>query len=211
MADEHSIEGIARAEASRARKFGVYDAMVVIAGIALLLAFITDQRLVQLIDQLAYACSLVAAYFGPSSPRSFGPPQLLPTNIAHAWSTALWYGVQVSQSLVLSVTPVFLLIRMRRPGPPVRHLLRQPGTVAGLAIGFSFIFVVGWLHRLYFGRLTYATVPAIAAGATVAVAWAGLALSRGWRSEPTWVDRCGRLLGALAIATGIVAYLEFGI
>jgi hypothetical protein len=115
------------------------------------------------------------------------------------------------QTLVLTAAPVYLILRARQPRPPVRDLLRQPGTVAGLAVVFGFVWVTGWLHRLFFGRLTDAIVPAIAAGATVALAWAGLALTRSWESERSWVDRLGRLLGATAIATGAAAVSLFGI
>ena len=102
-------------------------------------------------------------------------------------------------------------MRVRRPRPPLRALLRQPGTVAGLAVTLGLIWVTGWLHLLFFGRLIDGTVTAIAVGGTVALAWACLALGWRWEAEPSWVDRMGRLLGTMAIAVGIMAYSVFGI
>jgi hypothetical protein len=49
----------------------------------------------------------------------------------------LWYGFQVIEVLVLSLTPAFLLVRLRRPRPSIRAMLRQPGTAAGLAVTSS--------------------------------------------------------------------------
>ena len=127
------------------------------------------------------------------------------------WSSVLFYGLRVFEFFLLGMTPAFLLVRLRRPRPPIRALLRQPGSVAGLAIIFGQVWVTGWLHRLFFGRLNDPTVTAIAVGGTVTLAWALLALSRKWEAERSWVDRLGRLLGVAAIVTGAVAYSVFGI
>jgi hypothetical protein len=90
-------------------------------------------------------------------------------------------------------------------------MLRQPGTMAGLAVTFGYFWVRGWLHRLFFGRINFECGTAVAVGATVALAWALLALSRRWETEPSWVDRMGRLIGAAAIAAGLLAFTQFGI
>ncbi len=37
--------------------------------------------------------------------------------------------------------------------------------------------------------------------ATVVLAWVVLAASRQWQAEPSWIDRAGRALGVLWIAT----------
>jgi hypothetical protein len=65
--------------------------------------------------------------------------------------------------------------------------------------------------RSVFGRLYDAMVTAIAVGGTVALAWTVLALSRRWESEPGWVDRTGRLLGAAAIVNGALCFTLYGI
>ncbi len=37
--------------------------------------------------------------------------------------------------------------------------------------------------------------------ATVVLVWVMLAVTRKWQAEPSWIDRAGRLLGVLWIAT----------
>jgi hypothetical protein len=198
------------AATTRGRKFGVYDLMISIGGIALWLTF-GEHKLAILLQQFTCLCHSIAAYVGFVPARSYGPPQFLMSSMSNYWSSVLWYGVQVSVLLILIVTPVFLLMRVRRPRPPLRALLRQPGTLAALAVTFGLIWVTGWLHLLFFGRINDGTVTAIAVGGTVALAWTCLALGRWWQAEPSWVDRMGRLLGALAIAVGAIAYSVFGI
>ena len=53
--------------------------------------------------------------------------------------------------------------------------------------------------------------PWIVIGCTVVAAWAGLALSRRWKSERGSVDRMGMLLGALAILTALLGLVMFRI
>jgi hypothetical protein len=184
--------------------------MVFIAGIALLFGFEIDKVQI-LIAQLVSLAKAIAAYVGFVPATSYGPPQFLTRTIATYWSTVEWYGVQVAELLILNLTMIFLLIRVRRPRPPAGALIRQPGTVAGLAVIFALTFVVGWMHFLYFGRLIDGAVTPIAVGGTVAVAWTCLALFRRWEAEPSWVDRMGRILGAAAILVGAITFLVFGL
>jgi hypothetical protein len=200
----------AAAETTRGRRFSVYDSMISISGIALLLTYDLT-HIINLFQQFTGLCKTIAAYYGLISAKPYGPPQYLMSSMASYWSSVLWYVVQASEQMILIMTPVFLLMRVRRPRPSIRVLLRQPGTVAGLAVILGYIWVTGWLHRLFFGRIIDGTVTAIAVGGTVALAWTCLALSRRWESEPSWVDRMGRLLGATAIAVGMLAYSVFGI
>jgi hypothetical protein len=196
------------AEMTRDRKFGVLDLMISIGGIALVLTY--GQHYFQiLLEQLLSLGKTVAAYYGFMSTRV--PPQILLKSMANYWSTVLWYAVQTSELLILIMTPVFLFMRVRQPRPPISDLLRQPGTVAGLGVTFGFIWVTGWLHRLFFGRINDGTVTAVAVGGTVALAWTCLALSRRWNAEPGWMDRMGRLLGTMSIMVGVIAVSVFGI
>src|SRR5262249_52408390 len=163
-------------------------------------------RIKGLIQQLVELCKAIAAYYGFLPARPYGPPQFLTRAIANYWSGVVWDGVQAAELLILVLTTVFLLMRVRRPRPPIRALLRQPGTVAGLAVSLGLILVAGWIHLLFFGRLIDGTVTPIAVGGTVALAWTGLAMVRRWEAEPSWVDRMGRLLGATAIVVGVIAF-----
>jgi hypothetical protein len=207
MTGDTSAIPIPGAETIRGRRFGVYDLTVLIAGAALLFAFETN-KIRNLTQQFVELSKAIAAYFGFFPARPFGPPEYLTKPIANYWSGVEWYGVQAAELLILVMTAVFLLMRVRQPRPPIRVLLRQPGTIAGLAVTFGLIFVAGWMHFLFFGRLIDGT---IAVGGTVALAWTCLALVRRWEGEPSWLDRMGRLLGATANVIGVIAFLAIGL
>ncbi len=189
------------------RSFGVFDAMILIAGLAL--AISGGLRLfANLSEFFIYLCRTIAAY---DSALYSKHPERRRFLIWEHWTMVLFYGFQLLEVLIVSMAPAFLLIRLRQPRPSLRALLRQAGTVACLAVMFGGIWVSGWLHRLFFGRISLQTGTAIAAGGTVAVAWAFLALSRKWQTEPSWVDRMGRLIGVMAIAVRLLAFMKFGI
>jgi hypothetical protein len=127
------------------------------------------------------------------------------------WSTVLWYLFQVIDVLVFSLTPALLLIRATPPRPSIRAILRQPGTIACLAVAFGCLWVLGWLDRLLAGKMNYRCGIAIAVGGTVTFAWSVLALSKQWQAEPSWIDRTGRILGCAAIAAALLVITHFGI
>ena len=210
MTGDTSAIPIPGAETIRGRRFGVYDLMVLIAGAGLLFAF-ENNKIRNLTQQFAELCTAIAAYFGFLPARPYGPPQYLTEAIRNQWSSVEWYGVQAAELLILVMTAVFLLMRVRQPRPPIRVLLRQPGTIAGLAVTFGLIFVAGWLHRLFFGRLIDGSVTPIAVGGTVALAWTCLTLTRRWEAERSWVDWVGQILGATAIVVGLIALLAVGL
>lgn len=193
-------------EHTQTRNFGVLDLMVSIAGMALFLAY-GRHKAAGLFGQIMGACRMAAAYLGVIK----YPPQFIVKHMAMYGSGVLWYGIQLSQHIVLIMTPVFLLMRLTPPRPTVRALLKQPGTIAALAVAFGLIWVTGWLHRLHFVQYTTGTLSTIAVGGTVAFAWACLALSRKWEAERSWIDRLGRFLGATAITVGLIALLKYGI
>jgi hypothetical protein len=210
MTGDTSAIRIPGAETMRGRRFGVYDLMVLIAGAALLFAF-GNNKIRNLTQQFAELCTAIAAYFGFLPARPYGPPQYLAQAIANYWSGVKWYGVQAAELLILVMTAVFLLMRVRQPRPPIRVLLRQPGTIAGLAVTFGLIFVAGWMHLLFFGRLIDGSVTPIAVGGTVSLAWTCLTLTRRWEAERSWVDWVGQILGATAIVVGLFALLAIGL
>ena len=192
------------------RNFSVYDLMIVIAGLAILLSF-SQRPFLILIDQCCGMFMTAAAYFGFISSNAFGSPKDLKQSMANFGSGAIWCGLRVSEQLILVGTPVFLLMRFRNPRPPIRVLLKQPGTIAGLAAALGLTLVAGWLHRFFYSRLVDGMVNPIAVGGTVALAWVCLALSRKWEPESSWIDRFGRIFGVAVIVGGAVAYLMFGL
>jgi hypothetical protein len=207
MTSEFAARPDSAAEPARARKFSVSDAMLLTAGAALAI-WGGSKLVVNMADQCIEFCRTIMAY---DSALYLAHPEFWRQRLEVHWSTALWYGFQVIDVLLLSMTPALLLVRLRRPRPPIRRLLRQPGAVATLAVTFGYFWVFGWMDRLRHGRLSLPCGIAVAVGGTVAIAWALLALSRQWHSEPSWIDRMGRLVGAAAIGVGLFAFTKFGI
>lgn len=112
-------------------------------------------------------------------------------------------------------TLALLVLRLRHPRPTLRHLVRQPGTVACCvttlvvaidAACVAIAFLLTWVEwggpSPMFGlwRITY-FIP-IHVGYSVAGSWLMLALTRRWRPEAGWIDRAGRILGIGWIGLG---------
>jgi hypothetical protein len=115
-------------------------------------------------------------------------------------------------------------VRVRQPRPALRVLLRQPGALATavvlllapLAVAFGLLARAIKAVMVHFGYrtavLTSGDLPislgAALAGAVVAGAWLGLALSGRRRPEPGWIDALGRALGTLwVIHAGVAVVL----
>lgn len=92
-----------------------------------------------------------------------------------------------------------LLLRVVRPRPEWPELAWQPGAWACLA-AMAALFGVFWVEELGHGPISVAAV-----GAAVALPWLGLALSRRWRAEKSWIDRAGRALGVCWLLAGALA------
>jgi hypothetical protein len=95
--------------------------------------------------------------------------------------------------------PACLILRLRRPRPPMHRVVRQPGFAACAAP------VACYLVALPLSLLG-PFVPAgevielagqILVAAASPLAWFFLAVTRRWAAEPSWIDRLGRMLGAL--------------
>lgn len=109
------------------------------------------------------------------------------------------YVANVPFPYLVCLSPALLWLRLRKPRPDWRALMRQPGTVAclggvlTLVLVMSLFVLVGSLVVLSF--------------AIVPVAWSVLAASHRWRSEPSWVDRSGRMVGVGWTASALYAFL----
>jgi hypothetical protein len=100
--------------------------------------------------------------------------------------------------------PAFLILRLRRPRPPMHSLVRQPGfaacaapvaccCLATLPLSLLGAFVpVGEVIALAGQILLAAATP---------LAWFFLAVTGRWAAEPSWIDRSGRILGALSMVS----------
>jgi hypothetical protein len=194
------------AEPAACRRFSLADAMILIAGIALVLSM------------GGYLLKFFAGYFIQCYSAAVANRAELLENwprfsraIREPLRQAVSYGFQFSQDVVLSMTLVFFIVRMRSPRPPWRVLLVQPGMLAALSIFVGLFWVTGFVHILLPDRIDAITGPAIVIGGTVATAWVVLALIRRWKAEPGWVDCIGRLLGVMAIGTALLGLVMYRI
>jgi len=113
----------------------------------------------------------------------------------------------VTNSILMGLTLAFTVSVLRRSRAGLRLVLRRPGPAACLAAfaaivvmttrmsvkvyamgdwggSFELRYIYPWLVNGY-----------VRIGFAVLGAWLALLLTRGWRPEPSWVDRAGRVLG----------------
>jgi hypothetical protein len=194
--DSGAAAGLGPAGApARCRKFGIFDAMIVLAGLAVALA--AGGHLVVL---LAHALGVLGREVAAHRDEVFEHWPLFWLATRRPLITVVSYAGQILMMLLLGMTPTFLVLRLRRPRPPWRVLLRQGGMAAALAIVFGLFWVTGALVILFPpSRVDSDNAAPLAAGGTVAAVWMALALSRRGAREAGWIDRMGRLLGGAAI------------
>ena len=110
--------------------------------------------------------------------------------------------VELLVAVLLGLTLVQPVLRLSRPRPPFREVMRQPGFVAclGVIIGTLIAADLWWLARVDVGF--WFTLAAV-----LFLLWPLLGVYP-WRPEASWVDRLGRAVGwgwiiatAAAVAT----------
>ncbi len=193
-------------ELTQCREFRLSDAMILLAGVAVALSIGSHLLL------------LWADMFGRLWGEITADLVFLPSNWSMFWHATrdpfrntLWYGFQVAEMFLFGMVPAFFALRMRRPRLPLRALLRQPGTVAGLAMVFGLLWGTGGLLWLFPGKFDIMIAAPTAVGGAVVLAWIALCLTRKWKPEPGWVDRMGRVLGCAAIGTALLGLVVFRI
>jgi hypothetical protein len=133
-----------------------------------------------------------------------------------------------------ALTIATLVVRMQPPRPPLRRLVRQPGTVACMVALAVLVVIACWVGMTTaMGRALEFTEHAkkgiehsrgklgvyplngkilVAYGDRIAFAIAGAWLWRWisgrWRPEPTWVDRLGRATGWIWLILALVLWLR---
>ena len=193
-------------ESAPCRDFRLSDAMLLVAGVSLTLAA-GSHLLVLLAGTLGHLLRAAASHQEDLIPHW---PLFWGYTHDHLRNT-LWYGFQLSGVILIVMTPVFFLLRLRRPHPHWGDMLRQPGMVAGLAMVFGLFWGTGGLLALFPDRVDSMTAAPAAIGGAVGVAWFILALSRRWKPERGWIDRMGRTLGWVAIGTALLGLVVFRI
>jgi hypothetical protein len=124
---------------------------------------------------------------------------------------------------LLAWTAALALLRIRSPRPSWRRASRQPGMTANLAASLASLALLPSVATLilvrYYrnagsttnlwrdlmaGLIEFLAMVTPIVGFVVLIAWILLAIQRQWRCERSWIDRSGRVLGALWIVSGSI-------
>jgi hypothetical protein len=95
--------------------------------------------------------------------------------------------------------PAFLILRLKRPRPHLRVMMGQPGFV-GCAAVVAVVVVAVPLFLLApsgLGQLFIESAAQVVLPSAVPLAWVWLIARSRWNPEPSWIDRTGRIVGAL--------------
>jgi hypothetical protein len=114
-------------------------------------------------------------------------------------------GSVVASNWAFYLSPLFaawslglLILWLRRPRPSLRGLASQPGWSASCATAFGIVTGVVMVTIGVYGRYSiqsYFELAAYPIGIAIGAVWTHLATSGRWRSEPSWIDLAGRLMG----------------
>jgi len=168
------------------RRLAVSDGAIMVAATAIGFSWYRS------VDQ-----DVITAQLSGVLPRTFRTEEVvmtLLTDIGFCWPMAFVWSI------------AGLLLRLRRPRPGLRLLMRQPGFIASCAVVVVAAFlvlpflIVGFLKgpMLAFtpwDHLTFYDENPTAVGLSVTTAWVVAALGGNWRAERGWIDRIGRVLG----------------
>lgn len=140
------------------------------------------------------------------------------------WRTTWWSLNDIPPPFLVTLGAAFLVCRWRSAHPPLRDLLRQPGTTAPVALLLWAVWqgialttgaslgplVERWTAPRYLGGgfatrplLNLFTDSLVGAGPLVAILWTLQAAAGSWTSERTWLDRAGRCMGIALIGFGL--------
>jgi hypothetical protein len=98
--------------------------------------------------------------------------------------------------------PAFLILRLKRPRAPLRSMIDQPGFAAcATSVAIVLAFLPFELLPLGFARQVMEITAPVVITAAGPLAWVSLIATRRWDPEPSWIDRLGRILGALWMVT----------
>jgi hypothetical protein len=119
-------------------------------------------------------------------------------------ATLLVYAHNLWLALLMVSTLACLIMRLRRPRPPLARVALQPGMVACEAE----LLVFGLDACLAVADLEGSAWMLAASVLPVPLAWGALALTGRWHREPGWIDRLGVWVG-IGWCLGDLAFLGF--
>lgn len=179
---------------ARPRPFGVGDAMILIAAMA--------------VGTLAVRWSLPELADLRSDVARASPPGMRPF-------LYIQYAGSAFNPYLATVTAAWLFIRLRRPHPGWRRLGRQPGFIACAVATAAMAIEAAWIGALLAIGSRFIHVSTIFVGYAqevsfaVAGGWIALAISGRWRTEPGWIDRMGRIIGIVWILVTVVEWSRY--
>jgi hypothetical protein len=170
---------VANIDQGQRRLFTVGDAMILIIALALGLA-------------LARPTFSSLAFKFRSRPLSYFQSLGAALALARTLNTIVF-------SFLLFLLPAFVILHLKRPRASLRSVIRQPGFAACAApsavflasLPFAFLGASGLAGRVI--EICIRVLLVVAAP----LAWVSLIATRQWYPEPSWIDRCGRFVGAL--------------
>ncbi len=186
------------------RRFRLVDAMVLIAVAALTLAMTRSY-----LRCFSVLSSLVTTE--PINVRVMGVRE--------------WLNACVPLLVVISAA--LWPLRFTRPMDRFRRTARRPGLAVSYATWVALVLALVRSASDLRTLLTHTHFPTVGflspgdifvlrvvgmkdfIGSGVAVTWLLLWLGGGWRAEPTWIDRLGRLLGVFWVAFGVALWVDF--
>jgi hypothetical protein len=181
-----------------ARRFGLIDAMILVAATAAGLAWGRTDLV-----------ATVHAQVIPTGVVFSNSMRTRPVNFADRLYTFRRGALHLLGCWTLAV----LIVRLRSPRPRRVRLICQPGTLAvatatayavAVAAGFLLAFLIRAKYKPAWSDYTAQAIDLNGTAKAIAAAWLILALSGRWRPERTWVDRLGCLIGLAWIALDTV-------
>jgi hypothetical protein len=183
-------------EAPRCRRFTILDGMIVVLGVALWLVQIRGWMRDSAYEQIRLQ-----------------PP--VTSNRSIADFAVSFFALSIKY-LVVTLTLTYMILRLRRPRPPVWDLCWQPGMLTSLIVlsyhlVLSLCFLVSHvihsilyltLNPLFGDRSEFHYLP----GFLVACGWGAAKLMGQFRPEPGWIEWLGRALGLGWMTAGILLY-----
>ena len=179
---------VARTDQPRLRPFTVGDAMILIIALATGLAMARP-----FIRSLAFRIRSV------------------PSGYFWAPGTAFKLGLTLDTILLcflFFLLPAFVILRLKRPRTPLRSLICQPGFAACAAPCAVFLASLPFALVAYSGLAgrVIADGSRVVLVAAAPLAWVSLIATRRWCPERSWIDRLGRILGALWMVSAPVIF-----
>jgi hypothetical protein len=184
------------------RRFGLGDGLILLAALAFTLFALRESYwFLHFPSRLAYwweACLELAGMRAWSSGRLTRRKLML----ALAYDVGNEVFFHLFAAVLFALAMAQPLLRLRRPRPPLRQIIRQSGLAACLGVMLMTLFAVdiswwikGWPMVFWLPPLSIVRLwPILGMFWSLILLWVILGLFP-WRCEATWIDHLGRAVG----------------